>query len=163
MILGLLLSPQAILRSHPTCDVCHIYYVLGSEITISWLHPGPAPESRSSVNNECVPRIRGSLPPKQIIPSGAAGTLSRQCREHSCSWGPARPVHTRLIASETTGRNTTRSETHKAARSAPLSRCYPWETFQGPFRTASSAVLNAFPAGLPDLPTALLSAFASIN
>ena len=157
------MSPQAILRSHPTCDVCHIYYVLGSEITISWLHPGPAPDSRSSVNNECVPRIRGSLPPKQIIPSGAAGTLSRQCREHSCSWGPARPVHTHLIASETSGRNTTRSETHKATRSAPLSRCCPWGTFQGPFRTASSAVLNAFPAGLPDLPTALLSAFASIN
>lgn len=157
------MSPQAILRSHPTCDVRHIYYVLDSEITISWFHPRPAPDSRSSVNNECVPRIQGSLPPKQITTSGAAGTLPGECGAHSCSWGLAGPVHTGLIVSETSGRNTTCSETHKAARSAPLSRCCPWGAFQGPFRTPSSTVLNAFPAGLPDLPTALLSAFASIN
>ena len=157
------MSPQAILRSHPTSDVSHIYYVLDSEITISWFHPRPAPDSRSSVNNKCVPRIRGSLPPKLITTSGAEGTLPGECGAHSCSWGLGGPVHTGLMVSETSGRTTTCSETHKAARSAPRPRCCPWGTFQGPFRSASSTVLNAFPAGLPNLPTALLSAFASIN
>ena len=138
------------------CDVHPTYYVLGSEITVSWLSPRLAPESRSFVNNKPVHRSwrssRGNRSPLLrllgALPGSAGHTAAAGGRPGQCTLAQ--------LCQEPVG------ETVSALRctmllSASLFRCCPQGTFPGTMR----AVPNAFTAGCQDLPTGLL--FASVN
>lgn len=146
------MSPKAILRNDPTGDVHRTYYAPGSEITVPWLGPRPAPESRTFHEGATnLSAGAGDASPETDQPFSGCGHSSRERWAHSCSWRPAGPVHTCPLCQEPAG------ETVSALRCtellpASLSRCCPQGTFSEAFQGQPRAVLHAFTAGHQTFP-----------
>lgn len=129
------------------CDVHPTYYVLGSEITVSWLHPRLAPESRSFVNDKPVHRSWGSSRENNSPLLGLPGALPGSAGHTAAAGGRPGQCTLARLCQQPVG------ETVSALRctmvlSAFLFRCCPQGTFPGTtelFLTRSLQGVRTFP------------------